>query len=95
MIIIEIWIREPAISHLDVLCLVVLRYILFLILCFCILFIYIMCTCAHTCTVVLVWRPDNGFWKPGFSSHHVGPRDGTQILRLVEQEPLPGIGYVF
>lgn len=51
MVIIEIWVRESAVSHLDVLCLVVLRYI-FLILCFCILLIYLFVLCAFVHTHV-------------------------------------------
>lgn len=71
-------IREPAVSHLDVLCLIILiRYIFLKFLHLGVLFICIMCICAHTCATVLVWQPESGFWEPGFSSHRVGPRHWT------------------
>lgn len=47
MIIIEIWIREPAISHLDVLCLVVLRYIFFNFVFLYFIYLYYVHVCTH------------------------------------------------
>lgn len=47
MIIIEIWIREPAISHLDVLCLVVLRCIFFNFVFLYFIYLYYVHLCTH------------------------------------------------
>lgn len=48
MIIIEIWIGETVISHLDDLCLVVLRYVFFFKFCVFVFYLFVLCALVHT-----------------------------------------------
>ena len=41
-----------------------------------------VCVCVCVCAMVLEWRSEDNLWKSVLSFPHVGPGNGTQVIRF-------------